>query len=231
MQIAFPSSEVRQGSIIHAKLFVSHDSLNLPLQELKGEIVSETLYFQQLSPLFKKERSPDYVSDVQVIFIKVPEASTLRLKIGEEVVELGLNNIQVIPVETPEKLLWADFTAPDLFQVQLIWVWVVLLGLLISVFGIYAWKKISVRNTEKARKRRLIDEFKSCQSYDEIVSMWKKKRTYTKEFPHLAAAFLPFEEVLFRYQFKPSQSEKEKSEVLNAYRMLLDQAEGGFRGI
>jgi hypothetical protein len=231
MKIAFPSSEIRQGSIIHAKLFVTPDSLNLPLQELKGEIVSETLYFQQLSQLFKKERSPEYVSEIQVIFIKVPEASTLKFKIGEEVVELGWNNIQVIPVETPEELLWADFTAPDLFKGKLIWVWFVLLGLLISVFGIYAGKKISVKNAQKARKRRLIDEFKSCQTYDEIVSMWKKKRTYTTEFPHLSSAFQPFEEVLFRYQFKPTQTEIEKSEVLNAYRKLLDQGEGGFRGI
>lgn len=231
MQIDLPAGEIRQGALVKAKLFVPPESLNLPLQKLKGETLAETIYIQQLSPLMKKEGSPDYVSDIQLVFIKVPDTNPLALKLNEAVLEVGWNNIQIIPVETPDELLWADFTAPALFEGNLLWIWILLLGLILAGGGLFTWKKYSHRKAEKLRKRQLMNEFKSCQTYEDVVNMWKRKRVYLKEFPHLESSFQVFEEVLFRYQFKPKQSESEKLEVLSAYRKLLEQSEGGFHGI
>ncbi len=231
MQLELPASDIRQGALVKAKLFVPPESLNLPLQKLKGETLAETIYIQQLSPLMKKEGSPDYVAEVQLVFIKIPDTNPVAVKLNDEVIEVGWNNVQIIPVETPEELLWADFTAPDFLEGNFIWLWIILLILILGGGGFYGWKKISFRNAVKLRKRQLMTEFKSCQNYEDVVSMWKRKRVYLKEFPHLETSFPPFEEVLFRYQFKPKQSETEKSEVVKAYRKLLDQSEGGFYGI
>lgn len=231
MQLEFSGQEIRQGALVRAKLFVPPESLNLPLRKLKGETLGETLYFHQLSPLLKKEGSLNYEAEVQVIFIKVPGNNNFTTQIGDHVFDLRWNSIEVFPVETPDQLIWADFTAPDFFEGNLFWVWILLLVLIITSASYYAWRKVSARMTEKKRRLKLVSEFRACQNYDDVVNLWKKKRDYIKEFPHLDSYFIPFEEILFRYQFKPSQSENEKNEVLKAYRHLIDQSEGGFNGI
>ncbi len=231
LTIGFTAQEVRQGSLVKAKLFVPPEMVNVPVQKLKGETAAETIYFHQISPLFKKEGSANYESDVQLIFTKVPESNHLTIKVNDLPVDLEWNSIQVIPVETPEGMLWADFTAPDFFEGKLTWIWISLLIIILAAGGYFLWTKIDKRTKEKARKQKLIDEFKSCQSYDDVVAFWKKKRIFIKDFPHLEATFPDFEIVLFKYQFKPVQTESEKSEVLTAYRNLVNQSEGGFRGV
>ncbi|MES2528485.1 MAG: hypothetical protein V4598_15485 [Bdellovibrionota bacterium] len=231
LTIAFPVQEVRQGSLVKAKLFVPPELVNIPVQKLKGETSAETIYFHQISPLLKKEGSANYESDVQIIFTKVPESNHLILKINEQPIDLEWNNIQIIPVETPEGMIWADFSAPDFFEGKLTWLWIALLFLVLGIGGFFIWKKIDTRTKEKSRKQKLIDEFKSCQNYEDVVALWKRKRSFMKDFPHLDSTFPAFESVLFKYQFKPVQTENEKLEVMTAYRTLVEQSEGGFRGI
>ncbi len=231
LKIGFFAEEIRQGALVKAKLFVPPESVNVPFQKLKGETVGETIYFYQLSPLLRKEGSSNYEADIQLIFVKVPESTSLVATVGDQAIELEWNNIRIIPVETPEGMLWADFTAPDFLEGKLTWIWLTLLIIILGAGGFIIWKKLNKRNKEKSRKQKLIDEFKSCQSYEDIVAFWKKKRSFIKDFPHLEGTFPPFEEVLFKYQFKPSQTENEKNEVMKAYRNLVEQSEGGFRGV
>lgn len=63
------------------------------------------------------------------------------------------------------------------------------------------------------------------------MAFWKKKHTYLREFPQLDGPLKKFEAVLFKYQFKLFQTEEEKETVMRAYRTLLQESEGGLRGI
>jgi hypothetical protein len=126
---------------------------------------------------------------------------------------------------------WADFTAPDFFKGSWKGLWITLIIILLVVGSFLLWRKISARRKVAARRKKLLEEFKSCTSYEDVVSMWQKKRIFFQEFPQLESNFSSFEEVLFRYQFKPKQTDTEKQSVLDAYRKLLSDNEGVLRGI
>jgi hypothetical protein len=231
LQLIFEGNEIKQGSLVSARLLVPGESLNFPVQKLKGENVAETIYFQKLSPLMRKDGSSAYESDVIVRFTAVPPAPMVSGKVGNNDFQLEWNSIKVIPIEAPGKMLWADFTAPDFFEqnwLKLLW------GILIipvSFLGFSAWKKITARKKEKRRKSQLAEEIRGCRTYDDVVNLWKRKHVYLKEFPQLEAAFHTFENVFFKYSFKATQTEREKEEVVSAYRKLLEDSQGGLSGI
>lgn len=231
LKLSFSSSEVKQGALIKARLIVLPGQINLPLQKLKGASFGETLYFHRIDPLLREDGSETYESEVQLIFIKVPQGSSVSGQAGSQPVTLEWDRLTVLPVEAPDKMLWADFTAPDFIEDNLVWIWSVLIALPLLVAGLFITRKIRTKQRIKARKRKLQADFRSCQSYDDVVSLWQKKRIYISEFPFLEEHFRELETVLFKYQFKPKQSDYEKSEVMAAYKQLLEKSEGGMRGV
>ncbi|MFL5783783.1 MAG: hypothetical protein ACJ76H_04170 [Bacteriovoracaceae bacterium] len=231
LQLIFDGNEIKQGALVNARMLVPGESLNFPVQKLKGENVAETIYFQKLSPLMRKDGSSAYESDVVVMFTGVPQAPMVSGKVGNNEFQLEWNSIKVIPIEATGKMLWADFTAPDFFEqnwLKLLWA---ILIFPIALLGFYAWRKISARKREKKRKSQLAEEIRGCRTYEDVVNLWKRKHVYLKEFPQLESAFHTFENVFFKYSFKATQTEREKEEVVSAYRKLLEDSQGGLSGI
>lgn len=224
-------TEVHQGALVRGKLLLPPQSMNFPLQKLKGTTFGETLYFHQTSPLLRKDGSSVFESEVQVIFIKPPESENVAGTFGQSELVINTGGIKVIPVEASGKMLWAEFTAPDFLKDNWSWLLSAALLMLLASAGFWIWKKINRKRTLRLRRRVLFDEFSSCRNYDDVVSMWQKKRNYLQEFPQIEEKFRTFEEVLFKYQFKPRQSDSEKEVVMTAYRKLLSDSEGVFRGV
>lgn len=231
LALFIPQRQINQGSIVKGTLIVQPEAVNFPVQKLKGETIGDSLYFQNLSPLLKKEGSVAYESEVKVIFTNVPQGNAVTGKIGAQDVAIEWNDININPVESSGTMLWADFTAPDFFERSWKWVWITLLIILLSCGGFVLWKKFNRKRREKERKRRLADEFLACGTYEEIVEFWKKKHIYLKEFPQLETPYRLFEETLFKFQFKPRQSETEKDLVVKAYQKLAEDSKGELRGI
>lgn len=231
LRLEIGSQEIRQGALVKGVLTVDPSLVNVPVPKLKGTSFAETIYFHQLSPLLKKEGSPGFESEVQVIFIKVPEGNSVSGKIENDDVTIEWNPIRIIPVEAAEKMLWADFTAPDFFSRSWAWLWTIPLFILVAFLGYRISHKLKHKKLLRERRRKLAEEIQACKSYDDVVTLWKKKHAYLTEFPQLEEPFRKFEAVLFRYQFKPVQTSLEKDTVLSAYRDLLKESEGGLRGV
>ncbi len=231
LRLVFPSNEVKQGALVRARMIVPLTAVNLPLQKLKGQNLSETIYFQQLSPLLRKDGASEYEADTQVIFLSVPQTTTVPGKIGDAEINVNWDQLTVIPTEVPKEMLWADFTAPDVLYKNWMWLVFVAIFLLIPYPAYLLWEKLSFKKNERKRKLALMEEIKSCRSYDDVVALWKKKHSYLPTFPHLDGPFIDLEKTLFKVQFKPVQSESEKAEVMSAYQKFLTETEGGFRGI
>jgi hypothetical protein len=231
LALFIPQGQVNQGALVKGTLIVQPEAVNFPVQKLKGENIGETLYFQNLSPLLKKEGSLSYESEVKVIFTSVPQGKVVSGKIGTQEVAIEWNDISINPVESTGKMLWADFTAPDFFERSWKWVWITLLIILLSFGAFTLWRKFDRKKREKDRRRRLADEFMACGSYEEIVEFWKKKHLYLREFPQLENNYRVFEETLFKFQFKPRQTESEKELVVKAYQKLIEDSKGELRGI
>lgn len=231
LSLSLNSSEFRQGALVKGTLKLGPSQVNIAVPKLKGQSFGETLYFHLVSPLLRKENSDSFESEVQVIFIKVPESTSLSGKIGNDEVVIEWNPVTIIPVETPEKMLWAEFTAPDYIVRN--WYWLLLIPVLalLAFFGIRVSNKMTKRGKLREKRRLLAEEFKNCRSYDDVVGLWKRKQSYLKEFPVLEEPFRKFETVLFKYQFKQTQTEDEKAIVLKAYQDLLMESEGGLRGV
>lgn len=231
LALFIPQSEINQGALVKATLIVQPEAINFPVQKLKGETVGETLYFQQLSPLLKKEGSVAYEAEVNVIFTSVPENRAISGKIGDKELVIEWNEIRINPVESTGKMLWADFTAPDIFEGNWRWVWITLVIILLSSGGYFVWRKVSRTKREKIRKQKLVSEILAYSTYDDIVSFWKKKHTYLREFPEIEPNIRTLEETLFKYQFKPTQTEDEKGKVIQAYQKFIEETRGGLSGI
>ena len=148
IQLQFPSNEIRQGAIVQGALLIDPSSLDLPVQKLTGTNFSETIYFHKISPLLKKEASEKYVSEVQVIFSKVPESDSLSGKIGERDVVLQWTAIRVVPMEAPGQMIWADFTAPELWKGLWRWIALVVLSSVLAFGGYRLWRRFDEMKKE-----------------------------------------------------------------------------------
>lgn len=229
MHIDLNAAVIKQGSLVDAVIRLDSNSVQqVELQKLKGVSLGETLYLYQVSPLLRSGDS--FEADAKIIFLKVPEGKYLIHKLGENEVSISWSDVEVLPTEAPVQFLFGKFEIPGKKRVVEISIL-----LLIFSFMIFGGLKLKRRLKKKKELRKirsgLKDKVMSASEYQEVVSLWQQKVLLTKEFPHLSDHFKELETVLFKYQFKQSQNEIEKMEVMKAYRDFVNKVQGGFNGI
>jgi hypothetical protein len=229
LQIA--ESSFKAGEIVSAELSLDASSAqSFSLQSIKGQVLSGTLYFQSISPLIHRENQSSYVADAEIIFIKKPEAKDLSVSIANIPVLVSWNNVEIIPVEVPQKFIFMDFEIPSPTKF-LIWL-ALLSGCLLLGWGIWKLKdKIDKKNNLKNLRKKLKEEIISCRNYSEVVQFWQKKRFYIEIFPEIEIPLQKFEAVLFKFQFKPNQTESEQNLAMDAYRAFKKDIEGSLSGV
>lgn len=232
ISLTFPKSQIKQGELEEVDISMDFSSTqNFEIQKLKDTTPGDILYFHKISPLMRSDSSGTLTGRASVVFINVPETSFVRFKDQEQTVVLTWNNIEITPTESRPVFIYEDFTIPgrEVFNSTLLISGVIIL-LLIPVFVFVYLRYKKIRDI-KLEKRLLKDNLLSANSYEEVVELWKDKSRFIKEFPSSETAFRRLEEVLFRYQFKPSQDDSEKSEVMKAYRDFSDQMRENLDGI
>jgi hypothetical protein len=231
IQLSFEQSSIHQGALVKAHLYLPPLSLNLPLQKLKGQTFAETIYFHEIGPLLKKNNLTNYESDVHVIFVKKPESNLIQGRVGSEEIIIDVGEVTVEAIEAPGKMIWADFSVPEFIEKNWLWLGIPLILILLCFPAVRMWQSLVKKKKARERRKKLLQDFRSCQSYEEIVKMWEKKHEYIREFPELGPDFQKFEETLFQVQFKPSQTIEEKEIVRAAYEKLLTDSKGGLSGV
>lgn len=231
LQLQFSQSEIKQGSLGNATLKVSAEVMEkVPLNKLVGKNFAESVYFHKISPFLRKEGSNSFESEVQVIFVKTPESQSVPDNLNGINLVLHWNQVQIIPTNPGEGLIFGNFTIPERFK-WMFWL-SILIGLLAIGFGVWGiLKKINQKKKLKEIRLKIKNEIMSCSTYHDVVLVWQNKKFYCEKFPHLEDPFKKLEKTLFKYQFKPFQSEMEKDEVIKAYQVFVQEIEEGFRGI
>ena len=229
--LSFSSDKIKQGNLEAAILKVDLETAQqFPIQKLKGETVGDVIYFHNISPLIRKNDDGAFYADATVIFAKVPEKNSLAYDSGNGQVTIVWPQIEIINTQADQKLIFADFTIPGRKNV-----WLFVLSSLILVFiSILGWifsKQWKTKRLLKKKKQDLKQQLISAASYEEVVTVWQKKSQFLKEFGHLEEAFQDLEKTLFKYQFKPKQTDSEKEEVMKAYRAFTQKTEGGLNGV
>ncbi len=230
IQLQFSTSEVNQGEIISAQLsLIPADESDL--LKVQGKTFAETIYILELTPLTKREGINKYIADTKVIFLKVPEENRVAASLNGKPVIVSWNTIKINPTEESSELLFGTFEISPRIN------WYVMLLGTILVLGL-TWllarminTKIKLKKSIRLRKVEMKDKILGCRSFEEVVELWKDKHVLTQEFPHIKDAFFKLEESLNRYQFKPIQTNEEKSIVLESYRKFSKEIEGGFHGV
>jgi hypothetical protein len=229
MQIDLSSAVVKQGSLVDAVVRLDGASVQqIELQKLKGVSLADTIYLHQVAPLIRSGEV--FEADAKIIFLKVPEGKPLTHKIGENDISITWSDVEVQPTEAPAQLLFGQFEIPGRKRILEILAGFLILGLV--AFGVYRLNQIRKKKSALLRIRAdLRDKIMSAREYQDVVTLWQQKSDLLKEFPHLSDPFKELEKVLFKYQFKQSQSETEKAEVMKAYRDFMTKVQGGFNGI
>lgn len=231
IELDFKSAKVKQGSLEPAVLKIDQQSAqNLNLNKLSGQTLGEVIYLYSVSPLMKKAGDAGFEAEATAVFIKVPESNKIVHKTGTTEIDVSWNGIQIIPTEAPKELLFGTFEIPSPMKL-ISWG----SGLIVLIMAALAgWKfrqKLLLNKAIKNKKAQIKDEIISAKEFSDVVKLWEKKKILISEFPHIEGSFKDLEKVLFKYQFKPRQSETEKIEVMTAYREFIKSIEGGFNGI
>lgn len=231
IDIRFPEGKIKQGAIVPVKLvFDLPASQGLPINKLIGQTLGNTFYVFKAKPLLTKDNWTAFESDAEIILAKVPEAKPVTYKSGNDEVMITWNDVEFVPTEAPKEMIYGTFEIPSRAQVMK---WLsILVIVLVAVFA--GWKiklRLDLKKSLKVRKAAIRDEIVSAREYSDVVKVWQKKSNIIKEFPKVENHFKDLESVLFKYQFKPSQSESEKIEVMNAYRDFIAKSQGGFDGV
>jgi HJR/Mrr/RecB family endonuclease len=222
LDLQFDETSVTQGRLISVRLrYDVSGSARLDLKELEGQTLKETLYFHEVSPVEQT---------AHVVFAKVPTEAILHVEVAGVPLRITWNEIEVVPTDARQGFLFGDFEIPPASR-MLIWLSTGLLAILGAFAAVVFRKKWKHKQDEKKQQQSLRDEVLACQEYEEVVKMWGKKHAFVRVFPHLLEPFSRLELVLFRYQFKPEQTEVEKNIVMKAYQKFKSEVEGGFSGI
>jgi hypothetical protein len=229
--LSFGRDKIKQGSLEETILKVDMETAQkFSIQKLKGETVGDVLHFHQISPLVKKSEDGAFYAEATVIFAKIPEKNSLVYSSANEQITISWPQIEVITTDSDQRFVFADFTIPGKKDVWLL----VLLSLTLVIISILSWtfrKRWKSKQLLKRKKLELREQLLSAGSYEDVVAVWQKKSQFLNEFGHLEEPFRALEKTLFKYQFKPNQSEAEKEEVMKAYRSFTQKTEGGFNGI
>lgn len=229
MRVELSSAVIQQGSLIDAVIRLDAASVQqVELQKLKGVSLADTVYLYQVSPLIRSGDS--FEADAKIIFLKVPETKPVIHKTETNEISITWSDVEVQPTEAPEKFLFGQFEIPGPRRFVEILLGVLALGLI--AFGVIRFnKKNKAKKVVRQKRAELKDKTMSAQSYTDVVDLWQQKSLLIKEFPHLGEPIKELEKVLFKYQFKQNQNETEKAEVMKAYRVFINQVQGGFNGI
>lgn len=231
IDIRFPEGKIKQGAIVPVKLLLDLPaSQALPLNKLIGQTLGGTFYIFKAKPFLTKDNWTAFESDAEIIVAKIPDAKPVVHKVGDNEVMILWNDVEFIPTEAPKEMIYGTFEIPSRAKIMK---WLAILGGLILVL-LVGWKikkKIADKKALKSRRAAIKDEIVSAREYQDVVKIWQMKLRIVKEFPQIETNFKNFETVLFKYQFKQSQSETEKTEVMNAYREFINKSQGGFDGI
>ena len=225
------SGAVKLGEISKVQIYVdAQTAQSLPLQSIKEQTLSETLYVQSVSSMLKHEGEQDYTADAEVIFIKDPGANEIKTTIANQPVRIFWNNVRIEAVEVPKDYVLGNF---DIKAPLRIIVWLLSAALMIALcVGLWKFRNAQGRKAALKKERKALKEkILSCRNYQDVVSLWKQKRLLIERFPHLAGPMENLETVLFKYQFKPQQTSNEEAIVMDAYRAFMKESEGGFNGI
>lgn len=231
LTLQFSSAEIKQGSLETTKLLLNADAVQkISLQKLKGQTLGDTIYIYGVSPLMRKEGSNSFEADAKVIFVKIPETNTVAFKQDAEDLLVTWGNVKITPTEAAKGFIFGNFEIPSRPKIIL---WAsILIGLgLISGTVLWGRKKLQHKAALKAKSKALKTELLSAKTYPEVVDVWKKKHSFITAFPQIETSLKDFEVVLFKYQFKPRQSEVEINAVMEAYRDFVRKVEGGLSGV
>lgn len=231
IEIRFKDQKIKQGTIVPATLvFDAESSQKLPLNKLVGETLGKAFYVYAAKSLITKDNWSALESEAQVIVASIPESKPVEFKIGDVDGMVLWNDVEFIPTEANGKMIYGNFEIPSRAKI-IQWVLIFVAIVVAALVGLKIKSRVSKKNAIKKRRAVIKEEIMAVRDYPEVVKVWQKKNEILREFPALETNFKNLESVLFKYQFKPSQSETEKLQVMNAWRDFVSQSQGGLNGV
>lgn len=231
LNITFPDVKIRQGTIQQVELnFDQEFAQKIEVQSFKGQKLGSAFYLYNLGPIMRKDGVDNLSAKAKVIVISEPKGLNEKIVINGQPANLKWNTINFEKVETPKELLFANFSIPAMSN----YIAYIILFVLMALIGAAVFYVRHIRLRKKLLKQKkdiLIKRILGANSYDEVVEVWKIKPSALSVFPGLSDPYKELEKVLFQYQFKLVQTEKEKEAVTLAYREFCSQAKGVMDGV
>lgn len=229
--LSFPKAQIKQGQLEEAEITMDFSAAqNFEIQKLKDTTPGDILYFHKISPMMRSNAGGTLTGKASVVFINVPQTNFVRFNEQDETIHLSWNDIEITPTEAKPVFLYENFSIPGRKEIKSLFIPLILIFLLLPL-GVFLFRRYKKDKAEKERKRQLKESLLGASKYEEVVELWKEKNRFITEFPASEQAFRNLEEVLFKYQFKPTQDISEKNEVMKAYRDFTNRLQENLNGI
>jgi hypothetical protein len=231
VHLHFKDSQVTQGAIAPATVLMGAlDIQSFSLIKAKGTSLGEIFYLYQVSPFLRSAGSEAYEAQADIIITKALPPSPLKFQLQGQNVELSWDPIEFKAIEAPKGFIFENFEIPtplDLAKYALIL-------LVLSLGGIYGYRFWQTLQKKKALKLKRSEEKKKllgATDYGLVVSLWKNKAHFLNIFPEIESDFKKLEDVLFKFQFKQTQTAPEMEQVMAAYRSFTQSVSEVLRGV
>lgn len=229
--MTFSSAKIKQGQLEEAEITMDFSAAqNFEIQKLKDTTPGDILYFHKISPMMRSDSGRTLSGQASVVFINVPQTNFIQFKEQDVTIYLTWNDIEITPTEAKPVFLYEDFSIPGRKEIKSLFIPIIILLILVPL-GVILFRRFKKVKAEKNRKRQLKESLMGANKYEEVVEIWKDKNRFISEFPGCEQAFRSLEEVLFKYQFKPTQDVSEKNEVMKAYRDFTNRLQENLNGI
>lgn len=229
--LSFPKSQIKQGQLEEADITMDFSAAqNFEIQKLKDTTPGDILYFHKISPMMRSNAGGTLSGKASVVFINVPKVNYIQFKEEDVAIHLTWNELEIAPTDAKPVFIYENFSIPGRKEIKN-YIVPILILLFLTPIGVFLFLRYRRIQAAKIRKKELKDSLLKANNYEEVVELWKLKSRFINEFPAIENAFRKLEEVLFKYQFKPSQSDSEKNEVMKAYRNFTGQVQESLNGI
>lgn len=224
---------IKQGSFVDGYFSflneVEEDKKNINF--LIGKYFDGALYVVEIALKDNDEKSKKWRGTV--IFTTPLKLSdhTFNYEDKNQKLSLLVKNLKVVETSHDGKMSFADFEVKQKNKFNWKKIFIFLFGIIIFITLFYVVRRWRMNKRFNDQKIKYFQSVLAIDQYEKVIDFSSNKKDFLDQFPEHISTFKVFEKKLYQYQFKKTQSEDEKKEIIIAFKKFQESIKREQNGI